>query len=265
MCQDVIFTSIKGSLVEREYVMLRIVICEDEIYFADILKKQVIEYLKERRIVGDVTVYISGEELLASDIMPDILLMDIKLPGQNGIKIAEELRREGKQSQIMFITSYREYVFRAFDVEAVHYILKPVDVKKLFSALHKAVKRAECEKNDRYGKRGSDRSVLLTSGGTASRVRVCDIVYCEVFDHQVLIHTRKETIQISGTLDALQKELDDNFFRCHRSYLINMDFVTDKEEGAAVMEGGEKVMISRRKRKEFMKRLLKSCREGVIS
>ena len=142
MCQDVIFTSIKGSLVEREYVMLRIVICEDEIYFADILKKQVIEYLKERRIVGDVTVYFSGEELLASDIMPDILLMDIKLPGQNGIKIAEELRREGKQSQIMFITSYREYVFRAFDVEAVHYILKPVDVKKLFSALHKAVMRA---------------------------------------------------------------------------------------------------------------------------
>lgn len=232
--------------------MLVFAICEDQTYFAEQLQGMLKGYLYERSLEAQVLLFSSGEELLASGIVPSMILMDIKLPGKSGMEIAEHLRDHGAASQVIFITSYRDYVFHAFDLDAVHYLLKPVSPEKLYPAIDKAVKRAG---------HGEEKAILVTKGSQSLRVLVREILYCEVFDHQVFIHTLADTFQLSETLDSIEKQLDSRFFRCHRSYLVNMDAVTAKGEGMALVAGGGKVLISRRKQREFAERLLKACRK----
>lgn len=101
-------------------------ICEDETYFASRLREMLLSYFQERLLEAEICLFASGEELICSGRRPDVVLMDIKLPGRNGLEIVERLQRAGADSPVIFITAYKEYVFRAFDLEAAHYILKPV-------------------------------------------------------------------------------------------------------------------------------------------
>lgn len=226
-------------------------ICEDEAWIANDLKKKVEEYLKKRKTDGTVRVFASGEELLNFDLDFHIVLMDIKLSGRNGMKIAEQLKKRGSGSQIIFITAFRKYVFQAFDLEAVHYILKPVRSEKLEMALDKAVKRVDFME---------EKTLLLENGDKAERVFFRDILYCEVFDHQLLVYTTTGDFKINGTLDGFEKKLDERFFRSHRSYLINMNYVVRREGEHAIMAGGKQVLIARRRQQEFMKRLMDMCK-----
>lgn len=230
---------------------MNIVICEDEIHFATHLNDIVQQYLKQKHFYATILMYSSGEEFLYSGGTPDIILMDIKLSGKNGMDTMKWLREAGCSSQVIFITAYPEYVFQAFDVDAIQYLEKPINQPKLFSALDKAWNRAVAD---------NGKAIILTKKAIVSKVRIKDIIYCEVFNHQTIIHTLSDQYSYSGTLDSLEPELDNHFFRCHRSYLVNLDYVVDKEPGVAVMVGGSKVFISRRKQQEFTMRLLESCR-----
>lgn len=235
--------------------MTTVSICEDEAYFTSELNKLIDEYCDSRKIHASIVTFSDGEKLLASSQMSDIILMDIKLPGNNGMEIVRHLRERGNDSQVIFITAFQKYVFEAFDLDAVHYILKPVSEEKLFSALDKAIKRIASN---------SGETLLITNGTSASRVPLKDILYCEAMNHQITVHTLTEQIQFFGTLDAIQEKLDDRFFRCHRSYIVNMNHVIDKQLGSAIMEGGDHVLIARRKQQEFTQRLLEICRKGLI-
>ena len=197
----------------------------------------------------------NGEDLISSRKSADIILMDIKLPGQDGMNIMRYLRDHGNNGQVIFITSYPQYVFEAFELDAIHYILKPVTEEKLFPAIDRAIKRSVPQ---------SSKTILITSGNTTSKLLIKDIVYCEALNHQITIHTLKDEFCFFGTLDALQKDLDDSFFRCHRSYIVNMNYVMNKEPGAATMANGDKILISRRKQQDFTKILLNIFRKGLI-
>lgn len=230
---------------------MNIVICEDEIHFATRLTDMVQQYLKQKQFYANILMYSSGEEFLCSGSTPDIILMDIKLSGKNGMDTMKRLREVGCNSPVIFITAYSEYVFQAFDVDAIHYLEKPINQPKLFSALDKAWSHVIS---------ANGKTIALIKKAIVSKVRIKDIIYCEVFNHQTIIHTLSDQYSYSGTLDSLQQELDNQFFRCHRSYLVNLNYVVDKEPGAAVLVDGSKVFISRRKQQEFTIRLLESCR-----
>lgn len=235
--------------------MITIAICEDEPYFAANLSKLVSEYGTAREVEVSLLTFSTGEDFISSNQMADIILMDIKLPGQDGMNIMRRLRDCGNNGQVIFITSYPQYVFQAFELDAIHYIMKPATAEKLFPAIDRAIKRSIPK---------SSKTILITNGNTASRILIKDIVYCEALNHQITIHTLTEQFQFFGTLDAMQKDLDDCFFRCHRSYIVNMNYVIDKEPGAATMANGGKILISRRKQQDFTKKLLDICRKGLI-
>ena len=215
--------------IRKGVAMLTVAICEDEPYFASHLTKLVTEYGDIRNWELSIQSFSRGEELLLSGQEPDILLMDIRLPGQDGMKIMEQLRHRGSRSQVIFITAFQKYVFQAFDLEAVHYLLKPVTPKKLFPAMDRAIKRSSLDQ---------DPTILI-----------------------IALHTMTEEISFSGTLDALEKKLTDSFFRCHRSYLVNMQYVTEKEPGGAILADGSKILIARRKQQTFTRKLLEACRK----
>lgn len=235
--------------------MITVSICEDDAYFASKLKELLDKYgrLKEMRL--SCPTFSNGEKLLASGQVPDIILMDIKLPGRDGMQIVQHLRNLGINSQVIFITAFQKYVFQAFDLDAVHYILKPITTEKLFPALDKALKRILPD----HGK-----TFFAVNGSHASRIPFRDILYCEALDHRITLHTKTGPFQFFGTLDAVQNKLDNRFFRCHRSYLVNLDFVLEIKPGLAVITGGGKVPVSRRKQRDFLQRLLTFCREGLI-
>ena len=235
--------------------MITVSICEDEAYFVSELRKLLDEYCRFKGIGLSTLTFSNGEQLLASGQTSDIILMDIKLPGRDGMDIVQKLRDCGNDNPVIFITAYPQYVFQAFDLDAVHYILKPVSAEKLFPAIDKAVKRVSSD---------CGKTLLITSGTRASRVPLRDILYCEAMDHQITIHTPAETFQFFGTLDAVQERVDDRFFRSHKSYLVNMDHIVEKQTDFAIVDGGDRVLIARRKQREFTQRLLDTCRKGLI-
>ena len=232
--------------------MFAIAICEDEKYILEELYENVKKYVKIKGLSANISTYTSGEDLLKESAAFDVILLDMKLPGINGVEVARQV--SGK-SRIIFITSYQEYAVEAFEVEAVHYLLKPVEEERLYLALDRAVRRS--------GQVDSQSLTLMKSGEThVLFIRV--IFYCEVFNHRVIIHSLQGAYSYFGALDDLANRLDERFFRCHRSYIVNMSYVARQEKGTAILTNGEKILISRRKQSEFMQKLLHFLKNEVI-
>ena len=234
---------------------MSIAICEDETYMLEELKAQAGRFLLHSGHAGVVRCFTSGEQLVWSRERFDIVLMDIKLAGMSGMDAVQALRGHGKDSAVVFVTSCADEVYRAFDVDAVHYLLKPVEDDRLFHALDKAVERS--------GFRDS-RGIAVPAGGTVQRVALRHILYCEAMDHKLYLNTAEGVVEYSGRLDTLESQLDDRFYRCHRSYVVNMHHVHARESGFAVLNGGDRVPISRRRLREFTARMLENIRSEVL-
>ncbi len=232
--------------------MLKIAICEDEKYILKKLFEKVEKYTKEKHLQAHIHTYISGEELLKETINFDIVLLDMILPGIKGLEVAKKLCNK---SSIIFITSYGEYALDAFEIDAVHYLLKPVTQEHLYSALDRAVYRLE---------QADNKSLIFEKAGKTQVIPLHDILYGEVFNHQIYIHTVQGTYDYPGTLNGLEKELDERFFRCHRSVILNMRHIVGQEKGMAMISNGDKLFVSRRKQAEFMEKLLQYLKKEVI-
>lgn len=235
--------------------MLTTAICDDDSYMLSTIKKGLIHYLKTHGIPAVISEFSSGEALLNDCHDFDIILLDMKLPGKNGIEVAKQLHNDNKNSQVIFITSYQEYAFDAFRVDAVHYLIKPVSDQDLFHALDKAIQ---------WISQNDCKALTIFKGSSSQIIFIRDILYCESIDHKIFIHTTSGSYDFFGTLGALEKELDQRFFRCHKSYLINMNYVISKKHDTATVLGGGQVFVSRRKQQEFNKKLIQYFRRKVL-
>ena len=232
--------------------MIIVAICEDERYILEELRKKVEKYINRKSLDASIKTFTSGEELLKAKKKFDIILLDLMLPGIDGLEVARQI---SCRSRIIFVTSCREYAVEAFDANAVHYLVKPVTEERLFSALDRAVNQTEQMDNQ---------SLTLMKSGKTQVIFIRDILYCEVFNHQVRIHTVHGTYDYFGTLDMLETKLDERFFRCHRSFVVNMSCVAGQEKGVAILTNGERIFISRRKQTDFIQRLLNFLKNEVI-
>ena len=232
--------------------MIIVAICEDERYILEELRKKVEKYINRKSLDASIKTFTSGEELLKAKKKFDIILLDLMLPGIDGLEVARQI---SCRSRIIFVTSYREYAVEAFDANAVHYLVKPVTEERLFSALDRAVNQTEQMDNQ---------ALTLIKSGKTQVIFIRDILYCEVFNHQVRIHTVHGTYDYFGTLDMLETKLDERFFRCHRSFVVNMSCVAGQEKGVAILTNGERIFISRRKQTDFIQRVLNFLKNEVI-
>lgn len=237
------------------FLLLTLAICDDERYMLNALKEKITTHLDRLKTDVEIFCFSSGISLLSAGQCFDIIMMDIKMTGMDGMESIRRLRAKGGRSQVIFVTSSKDYVFQAFDVDAVHYLMKPVSDNALFHALDKAVKR--CAQTDR-------RAITITKGSTVQVIPFRDILYCEAIDHKIYIHTLNEKVHYYSKLDALQTLLDERFFRCHRSYLVNLNFVSGKEGDIVIMTNGDKILVSRRKQQQFSQQLLSFIRNEVL-
>ena len=229
---------------------MRIAICDDEKNIRELIGKKVTTLYPD----ADIIFCQSGEELLLSEKHIDILFLDIKMAGRNGMETARELRKKGNNVILIFVTAVEEYVFRAFDVGAFHYIVKPIDDAKFADVLQKAVDEVNSRNNKEQV--SEERYVMINNRGVHTKVILDEIVYAEVFNRKIVIHKMNETIEYYGKMSDLEELAGDNFFRPHRAYLINFKYVEKYDATTVYLEKGN-VLMAKQNYPEFVKKYMK--------
>lgn len=230
---------------------MKIAICDDEKKIRQVLKERIQRIYPEAELQFCTT----GEELLALEEQPDILFLDIQMPGKDGMEIARELREEGHDIIIIFVTAIEEYVYQAFDVGAFHFLVKPFDYEKLQEVLVNAVE--QLNERDYLSEEVQEDYIMVKSDGGHVKVVLNDIIYAEVFNRKVIIHTRRGTIAFYGRMAEFEKSLGEDFFRSHRSYLIHFKYVIKYNGSSVTMKDGTNLLLSKAKFPEFVQKYLK--------
>jgi two-component system, LytTR family, response regulator len=169
----------------------------------------------------------NGEELIDQVIVqkPDLVITDINMPKKNGLQAIHECLSLMPRIKFLFITGYDEFALKAFDINAVDYIVKPVEKARFYQALKKAKTAVEF---DRYetGKIMKDemgiKNLSFKTAHSVVYIPLTDIYFIEKSGKKSLIYTKDKVFEISDSMGKLAEKLDDTFFAGHRSYLINL-------------------------------------------
>lgn len=207
--------------------------------------------MQNNHIEHHIALFQTGSDLLEAGFF-DIALLDVEMTGLSGIETAEKLRLQDNINRIIFLTSHKKYVFSAFDVSASHYLLKPIDQPKLEKVLVKITRELTAEK---------EYCCTIKCGTQIHRIPFSQIKYAEVLGRKITLHTKQDVFTFNGRLDELQQSFPDFFFRCHKSFLVNLALVVKYDKEAASLKSGESVPIARRKFAEFGTAFLAFLRE----
>ncbi|WEV64093.1 LytTR family DNA-binding domain-containing protein [Bifidobacterium sp. ESL0732] len=174
----------------------------------------------------------------------DILLLDIEMKQMDGMEAARRIRKVDGSVVIVFITNASQYAINGYEVQALSYLLKPVP----YFAFSQEIKR--CIEAVR---RQSDDSMLFEAGSQRTRVELKSIVYIESIRHTIVIHTLDGKLSVTSTLKELEAQLaEHDFFRSNSCYLVNLRHVTGIEDQDCIMSNGERLRISRPRKKAFV-------------
>lgn len=222
--------------------MLRIVVCEDEAFQIQLLKKYIDEWANKKEIPVNVECYENAAAFLFQwEDKPavDILLLDIEMPGNmNGMELAKTLRSQKDNVQIIFVTGVTDFVFEGYSVDAVSYIIKPVKKERLFEYLDKAYER--CTKEGRY--------IIVEEPGMVRKVPIRDICYIESIGHDTSICTLSGIFRCKNSMGDMEEVLkEEHFIRIHRSYLVNVERIQSITKKEVVADNGQAIPIARGK------------------
>ena len=223
--------------------MIRIAICDDEKHMSDHIRAMASDFFRKKNREIQLRTFSSGEELLSYDGQIDILFLDIQMKGMDGIETARKLRDSKFRGFLIFITVLKEMVFQSFEVQAYDYLVKPVDEKqfgKTMERLYASMQNA------------SEDSLLVQKGYEGRIIPKDEIVFCEIIDRKIYLNLASgEVVDYYERIENLETKLGSHFFRCHRSYLINLKHLKGYKNGTACMDNGKEVPVSRLRSKEF--------------
>lgn len=202
--------------------MIKIAFCDDDMEVLHQMNELLDRYRVERNEDITYVAFQSPFELLTEiekGIRPDILFLDVVMPGQNGMDVAKEIRQYDKNMKIIFLTSSPEFAVESYSVGAYFYQLKPIWEESFFRLMDAVL--AECEKKKKN-------SLILRSKDGITRIDLQQLEYCEVLGRKLLFHLENGAVlESAGSLDDLAGQLMQysNFFRPHRSFLVNMEYI----------------------------------------
>lgn len=235
--------------------MVNIVICENDKNDQEFVKDKVVEILDDLDIEYEIKVYNSGDDLLEGyDKYTDIILLDIHMDGLDGMETARKIREFDDNVEIIFITSFVEYALEGYEVNAYRYLLKPVKDENLMTSL------INCLNDRNFVKR----SIVIKEGDTRIKISLKDIMYIEVQGNDITVHTLKDTYRTKGTMSNFETEINsDMFVRCHKSYLVNLEYIKSIKRYTSILVNDEEVPLSRNKYKEIKDRFFEMIEDKL--
>jgi two-component system LytT family response regulator len=233
---------------------LKAIIVDDERLARTELKKMLQDY-PDINVIDEAANAEEGIEKIETQ-NPDIIFLDIQMPGKTGFDLLASLE---KAPHVIFTTAYDEYALKAFDVNALDYLLKPIEPKRLADAVHKLHDEISREKDH-----GSNRGplteadqVFVKDGERCWFVKLSEIRLFESVGNYAKVYFGTNKPLILKSLNALEERLDDHvFFRANRKHIINLRWIEKIEpyfNGGLLVElkGGEKIEVSRRQTVKF--------------
>lgn len=212
-------------------------ICDDNVIDCEYVKKLVLKWSYEMKYQISIDVFPSAEAFLFNYIENkayDVLLLDIEMEKMDGVSLARKIRKTDKSVQIIFITGYSDYISEGYDVEALHYLMKPLKEEKLFEVLNRAI--AKLIQNEKH--------LILSSSDEMIRIPLHEIFYVDVDRNYVTVHANKD-FKVKKTLAEIEKELDERFFRIGRSTIINLKYISKVTKKDVYLSSGATLQLPR--------------------
>ena len=224
--------------------MIHIALVEDEEEYRKVFLGYLRRYEQESGRQFRISVLPDGEDIISSYKADyDLILMDIAMRFMDGMTAAEKIRELDQEVVIIFITNMPQFVMKGYAVDALDYVLKPVNYFAFSQRIERAISRMS---------RRREQYFTVPVRGGIRKLSVSNILYVEVQDHDLLFHTRNESILTRGSLAEVEAKLGNaGFFRCNKYCLVNLAFA-DSLQGIDLVVAGEHIQVSRAKKKAML-------------
>ena len=234
--------------------MIKTAICDDEKFFAEELHTQIKDFFLEKRIEFQITEYLSGNELVKHSCDHDLVFLDVKMAEPDGFKTAEILRENGFSGHIIFVTIMKDDVYKAFEYEAFDYLVKPLSKTSFDRTMERFLRTLQ----------NSSKQLIVTHKNEQSIINLSNVLYCEVINRKINLHIADgNIIEYYGKISELEKKLGDEFFKSHRSYLVNLKYISGYNSSEITLANGEKIPLSRSKKDELLSALINDIVSGI--
>ena len=238
---------------------MKIAVCDDD----RATREQIASLIREQEPDAEVMTFETGEEMIKSQENFAISFLDVEMKEISGIDVAKHMREEqekkgGEKSIIIFVTGYREYMEDAFDVNAFHYLVKPLDEMKFCTVFERALKEVSAKTKQKKF------SVIVKHNGMQKKILVKDIYYIESSNKKVVFHTKDGKFDTYGRMEDWEAELGDSFYRCHRGYLVNLEKITAYNVDTIDVINGDSLILAQKKYADFIKAYMRYAKDGGI-
>lgn len=225
---------------------MKVYICDDNVDDLHKYADKIQMICNNNGIQLELALYESGRRILfdIEDEEPDLIYLDIHLSGENGIDVADALRKKGYRNEIIFLTISEDFMLNGFDVEAFHYIVKHKTSEDKFEEIFL---RAYEKSSDR-----KQEVVSFSCAGDTCTVPVNEIKYFEVRRRVISVHYDEGEFEFYSTLEKIENMLcRKGFIRIHRSFIVSLRYIVHQSYDELTLEDGAKVPIGRAYLKRF--------------
>ena len=225
--------------------MIRVAIVEDDAEVQGVLQEYVRRYTRQYGTEFEVTLFADGVDILDDyRAVYDIIFLDVEMKHLDGMTTAERIRQMDAEVILIFITNMAQYAIRGYEVDALDYVLKPVNYYQFCTKLSRAIQRVQ--------RRRGGQVVLQLAGGGIQLLDTADIYYLETRSRMLYYHTAKGEFAVRASLQSAEKQLAEyHFVRCNQCYLVNLAYVKGIESDFALVKD-DRLEISRRQRTAFL-------------
>lgn len=230
--------------------MINILIVEDKQSEYELLSNYLLQFSQTNNIKFSIKWYINAVDFLENYVTADIIFMDIEMPLLNGMEASVKLRSIDKEVPLIFVTNMAQYAIKGYSVNAVDFLLKPINYARLSSLLKKTLSIL-CQKNDV--------EIFIKVSNGVRKIYANSILFVEIIDHLLIYHTEMGQIEVWGKIVDAEKTLPQNqFIKCNRSQIVNLKKIISIENDEIILENSkEKLLISGSKKKAVLNAISK--------
>lgn len=239
---------------------MRVCFCDDEASTRSQFEQMAAAWAEQRGEKVEVQLYNSAEQLLfevgqlgAQELAFDLILLDIQMGGMDGVTLARQLREQDKRVTLAFLTAAREYVFEGYEVQAVRYLLKPMQQEKVFELLDLARQNLQ-----------EQPSLIINCADEKKKLYLSQIAAIEAQGHYLIFHTTAGPLQQKASLSSLAGHLSDSFVMSHRSFYVNLEHLLRISRTECALDIGLSVPVSRGAYKNLNEQFIRYYRKEML-